>query len=163
MSADPTVQTHPLLFAVVQQHVAYYREAGEYVSKTHIAADLKKDSQFAAILAEAGIQTDHGNAFRTFRRLLWPVVRHYMGSNVGWWARTYGRNASFFHEDWGTPEDCRDSLNRRLKDREKDEAALQRLYAVTETKCGQLGWSFDPQYDDRGALVHVDVWAYETA
>lgn len=157
MSADPTPETHPLLFLVIEQHVSYYRDAGEYVSKAHIVSDLRKDSQFGAMLEEAGIAADHPNTLRTFRRVAWPAVRRYMNTRAGWWARTYGKNASFFHEDWGTPEDCRDAANLRINDREKDEAALQRLLAITEQKCGQLGWSFDPQFDD-GALVKVEVW-----
>lgn len=163
MSADPTTETNPLLFAVVQQHVDYYREAGEYVSKAHIAGDLRKDSQFEALLEEAGIRPSHPNTMRSFRRLLWPIVRHYMNGRTGWWARTYGKNSSFFHEAWGTPEDCRDALNLRIRDREKDQTALQRLYTITEEKCGQFGWNFDPQYDADGVLSCVDVWKYEAA
>lgn len=158
MSAEPTRDTYPLLFAVVQQHVEYYRDSGEYVCKSHIAADLRKDSQFAALLEEAGLSADHPNAVRTFRRVLWQVVRYYMRSTTGWWARSYGRNASFFHESWGTPEDCRDAMNLRIRDRERDETMLQRLCTITEDKCGQLGWVFDPQHDESGLLVSVEVW-----
>lgn len=163
MSADPTFQTHPLLFAVVEQHVTYCHEAGEHVSKSHIESDLRKDSQFQEILEEAGIQPGHHNALRAFRRILWPVVRLYMNNRTGWWARSYGKHASFFHEDWGSPEDCRDALNLRIRDREKDQAVLERLLSITETKCGQLGWSFDAQRNDDGSLVHVDVWEYQPA
>lgn len=163
MSADPTVHTHPLLFAVVVQHVTYYHEAEEHVSKSHIESDLRKDSQFELILEEAGIKSGHPNSLRAFRRILWPVVRHYMNNRTGWWARTYGKNATFFHEEWGSPEDCRDALNLRIRDREKDQAVLNRLLLITETKCGQLGWSFDAQFSDEGDLVHVDVWAFQNA
>jgi hypothetical protein len=158
MSADPTKETNPLLFAVVQQHVEYYRDAGEYTSRNHIAGDLRKDSQFEAILDEAGIHANHVNTMRAFRRVLWPVVTHYQNQRTGWHARSYGKNASFFHESWGTPEDFRDALNLRIRDRERDQAVLQRLYAITEEKCGQLGWAFDPQFDDENSLVRVEVW-----
>lgn len=160
MSADPTVETHPLLFAVVQQHVDYYKEAQERTSKAHILADLRKDSQFGEMLDEAGLQPEHPNSLRAFRRIYWYVVRLYMQPKTGWYARSTGANAVFFHEDWGTPEECRDALNIRIRDREADQAALERLVEITETRCGQLGWSFDASYDESGDLVRVDVWKY---
>lgn len=158
MSADPTRETYPLLFAVVQQHVDYYQESGEYVSKTHILSDLQKDSQYAKLMQEAGLNPAHPNALRTFRRLFWTVVRYYMKPDTGWWARAGGRHASFFHSSWGTPEDCRDATNLRIRQREQDQTRLDQLVAITEEKCGQLGWVFDPQFDDAGLLVAVEVW-----
>lgn len=160
MSADPTVETHPLLFAVVQQHVNYYKEAQERTSKAHILSDLRKDSQFGEMLDEAGLKPEHPNSLRAFRRIYWYVVRKYMCPATGWYARSTGTNSVFFHEDWGTPEECRDALNIRIRDREADQVALERLVEITETRCGQLGWSFDASYDDVGALVRVDVWKY---
>lgn len=160
MSADPTVETHPLLFAVVQQHVDYYKEAQERTSKAHILADLRKDSQFGEMMDEAGLQADHPNSLRAFRRIYWYVVRLYMSPKTGWYARSTGASAVFFHESWGTPEECRDALNIRIRDREADQVALQRLVEITETRCGQLGWSFDASYDERGDLIRVDVWKY---
>jgi hypothetical protein len=158
MSVDPSVETYPLLFAVVQQHVDYYRESGEYVSKAHILGDLRKDSQYGELMAEAGLDARHPNAVRTFRRLFWQVVRYYMNSGTGWWARSGGRNSSFFHTDWGTPEDCRDATNLRIRQREQDQTRLRQIVDITETKCGQFGWVFDPQYDDAGSLAAVEVW-----
>lgn len=160
MSANPTVETHPLLFAVVQQHVEYYKEAEERITKAQILADLRKDSQFAEMLDEAGLQPDHLNTLRAFRQIYWYVARQYMNPKAGWYACSTGASAVFFHEDWGTPEECRDAVNIRIRDREKDQAALNRLVQITETRCGQLGWSFDAQYDEQGVLVHVDVWKY---
>lgn len=159
MSADPTRETHPLLFGVVEQHVTYYRASGEYVSRNSIVADLKKDSQFGRMVDEAGINAESPNAMRAFRRVAWPVVCHYMSTRSGWWARRYGKFAEFFHEEWGTPEDCRDCANLRIRDRQKDEVALRTIVAICERKCGQLGWAFDPQYDDAGRLERVEVWA----
>jgi len=158
MPADPSVETHPLLFAVVNQHVDYYQESQERISKAYILADLQKDSQFGAMLEECGLNPEHDNAMRAFRRVYWYVVRLYMNPKTGWYARSTGASASFFHEDWGTPEELRDALNIRIRDREKDEAALKRLYGITETRCGQLGWVFDPQFDEAGVLVHVEAW-----
>lgn len=159
MSVDPSPSTYPLLFAVVKQHIDYYREAGEYPSKSHILSDLRKDSQYSALLREAGIEPGHANAMRTFRRLFWEVVRHYMNPDTGWWARSTGRSASFFHVTWGTPEDCRDATNLRIHQREQDTRRLEQIYHITEEKCGQLGWVFDPQRDEEGHLVAVEVWA----
>lgn len=160
MSSDPTVETHPLLFAVVQQHVDYYKEAEERPTKAAILADLRKDSQFGEMLEEAGLQPDHVNTLRAFRRIYWYVVRLYMNRRTGWIARSTGTNAIFFHKDWGTPEELRDAINLRIRDREVDQAALDEIVEITETRCGQLGWSFDASYDERGDLVRVDVWKY---
>lgn len=163
MPADPTVGTHPLLFAVVQQHVEYYFQSEERTSRGSILADLKKDSQYQEMLEEAGLDPTHQNAASAFRQLYWFVVRKYMSPKTGWWARTGGTRAVFFHESWGTPEECRDAVNFRIRQREQDQASLKRLVEITETKCGQLGWSFDAQFDDVGMLVHVDVWKFNAA
>lgn len=161
---QPTRATHPLLYLVMDEHFDYYKATGtegppEYVTRRNIEIDFHKDSRFKDLCAEAGLDPAHLNAKRTFRRLVWPIISEYVSARHGWWAKSTGRGASFFHESWGTPEDCRDAINVRLQEREKDNSALTRLLAITETKCGQLGWSFDPQYDDAGALQRVEVWS----
>lgn len=149
---------NPSLDASIEYHVAYYREAQEYVSRRSIEADLRKDPSYPAYLREAGIDPTHPNAARTFKRVVWPIIRRHLNPDAGWWARRYGTDAEFFHETFGTPEDFRDCVNLRIRDREKDVAKLERVYALTEQRCGQLGWSFDPQFDDDGDLVAVEVW-----
>lgn len=159
MALDPTPESHPQLFAIVKYHIDYYHESGEYVSKRGVEKDIRKDYNYRDLLVESGLDPSHENAERSFRRVLWPVVRYYMRPSNGWWAKSYGRAAVFFHESFGTPEDGRDSANLRIRDRETDAVALKRILSFTEAKCGQLGWTFDPQYDvDTGALERVEVW-----
>lgn len=153
-----TKKEYPLLYLAVGTHVDYYKQAQEYVGRGLVVADLRKDSQFPAMLAEASVDADGATALSTFEKVAWQVTKLFMNTRTGWWARKYGRQSEFFHEDWGTPEDWRDCINLRLKDREKDQAAIDRAVAICEDKCGQLGWSFDPQYDEAGALAHIEVW-----
>jgi len=163
MSANPNVKTHPLLFAVVQQHVTYYYESQEYTSRSHIESDLRKDSQYLSLLEESGINFEHPNARSAFRSVFWHVARQYMKPSTGWWARSRGTRTQFFHEDWGTPEDLRDAINLHIADREHDQRSLRRLVEITETKCGQLGWSLDQQFSESGELAHVETWKYQLA
>lgn len=157
---DPSRDTHPLLYDLVKLHVDYYREAGEYVSRRSIETDIRKDSAWPDVLREAAIDETHPNARAAFRRVLWPVIGHYMNPDTGWWAKSYGQGALWYHESFGTPEDGRDASNLRIRDRERDEKRLMQVVHWTETKCGQLQMVFDPQFDDdTGQLVRVEVWA----
>jgi hypothetical protein len=156
---DPTPETHPLLFALAKQHVDYYRDAAEYVSKRSVEIDIHKDSSLGEVLREAGLDPTHHNAKRSFRPILWPVVRCYMNPDAGWWSKSRGRGAMFVHESFATPEDCRDAANLLIQDREGDRRTLARIVELTEEKCGQFKFVFDPQFSDGGDLVRVEVWA----
>lgn len=163
VSTDPSPASYPQLYTSVKHYVDRHYEDKRYLAKLEVQQHLEDSILRDDYLREAGLDPAHPNAMPTFRQVLWKVVRHYACPKTGWWSKSRGKASQFFHEDWGTPEDCRDALNFLLRDRERDESSIQRLYAITETKCGQLGWSFDPEHNEAGVLVHVNVWKYVTA
>ncbi len=143
----------------VKWHVAYYFAAEERVSRKSIIADLQKDSRFLDFVGELGLAEDHPKMLSSFKALSWSVVRKYLSTREGWWAKSRGRGCEFVHQLWATPEEWRDVCNFRINQRDEDQSKLNLAIELAETRCKKDNWTFDPQYDDDGHLVRVEVWA----
>lgn len=143
----------------VRAHVEYYQEAEERVSRRSIVADLRKDSQYWRFVEDLGLNPGHRDVHKQFSRLAWDVVRRYMSTRKGWWAISRGTRCVFVHQTWATPEEWRDVCNFRIHQRDQDQAKLTLAISLTQARCAMDNYAFDPQYDDAGSLVRVEVWS----
>jgi hypothetical protein len=143
----------------VKTHVEYYRAAEDRVSRKTIITDLRKDSQYQQFVEDLGLPLAHPKTPGNFERLAWDHVRRYLSSREGWWAKSRGRGCEFVHQTWATPEEWRDVCNYRINQRDEDQAKLNLAIELTKTRCHLDNYTFDPQHDEHGRLVRVEVWA----
>lgn len=149
-----------IIHETVASHVDYYRQAEERpVTRASVLADLRKDSQYTRFVAALGLDLDHPRAEASFRDLAWNIVRAHMNTSTGWWALSRGRGSQFVHQSWATVPEWAKIVNYRIEQRDEDQTKLNLacdLGAMAATLSGE--WTWDPQHDEAGRLVCVEVW-----
>lgn len=143
----------------VKAHVEYYRDAPERVSRKSIISDLRKDSQYWRFVEELALNPEHELVHKQFARLAWDVVRRYLSTAEGWWAKSRGRGCEFVHQTWAKPEEWRDVINYRIVQRDEDQGKLNLAIELGETRCILDDYVLDRIYDGDGKLLRVEVWS----